>query len=618
MTSPVEVDPVPPDLATGLQVLARTVRARAGDGAAPLLLLAADLEVHAQALADLGEDPRPGTAVLVGAPSAAAGILADVRVRAGRVVAAGSPVHQVSAPDRAFAGALRVGAADLAAAARVADDLSALARRHGWAGDPLGYLVVGLVRTGVPVSTVSLDPWRWQRGGDGRLQAELDAMDPRAVAATRFARASKAEDGFVATFLSRPLSRLLTPTVLRLGLTPNQVTVASVVVGLGAAALFALGRPAALVVGAVLLQLSLVLDCVDGDVARYTRRFSPLGAWLDASTDRLKEFACYAGLAWGADAGRTGWVLAAAMITLQTARHTVDYTFTAVKDLREAEVVRAPLDQEDEPVRRGAGDVRAARALELSRRSSAARPAVTWLKKVLHLGIGERWLVISVLAAAQQPLAALAVLLVLGAGSLLYTSAGRTLRARSWPAEPVLDREREIVLAQLDGGPLVPLSGGGPVRGPAGRAGAVPVGAAGAAAGRGVPRGARADGRAGRCRSGRCGLRAAAGGGVAPLRRPLPGAQPAAAAVGAVPGARPGRRRAAAGGGGAGPAGELAPCGRGGGPVGARRLARHPLPGGRAGAGAPRGADHCRRADRRTDRRSRRCLTGRPSPSCAR
>ena len=106
----------------------------------------------------------------------------------------------------------------------------------------------------------------------------------------------------------------------------------------------------------MLLQLSLVLDCVDGDVARYTRRFSPLGAWLDASTDRLKEFACYAGLAWGADAGRTGWLLAAAMITLQTARHTVDYTFTAVKDLREAEVVTgARSTEQDEPARRGGG-----------------------------------------------------------------------------------------------------------------------------------------------------------------------------------------------------------------------------------------------------------------------
>ena len=454
MTAPVVVDPAPPDLATGLDALARAAGAARVAGR-PLLLVAADLQVHSEALADLAEDPRPATAALVsrsGAPPA-------LRVRAGRVVAAATPAHRVADPDTAFAGALRVAVPDLDTAEATAAELATTARRHGWAGDPLGYLLLGLVRTGVRVGTVSLDPWRWARDPADparSLQTELDAMDPRAVAATRFARATKAEDGFVATFLSRPLSRLLTPTVLRLGLTPNQVTVASVVVGLGAAALFAVGRPTALVAGALLLQLSLVLDCVDGDVARYTRRFSPLGAWLDASTDRLKEFACYAGLAWGADAGRTGWVLAAAMITLQTARHTVDYTFTAVKDLREAEVVRAPLDQEDEPVRRGAGDVRAARALELSRRSSAARPAVTWLKKVLHLGIGERWLVISVLAAAQQPLAALAVLLVLGAGSLVYTSAGRTLRARSWPAEPVLDREREIVLAQLDGGPLVP------------------------------------------------------------------------------------------------------------------------------------------------------------------
>jgi hypothetical protein len=468
VTAPVVVDPAPPDLATGLDALARAARAARAAGR-PLLLVADDLQIHAEALADLAEDPRPATAALVSRSGARPGL----RIRAGRVVAAATPAHRVADPDTSFAGALRLAVADLDAAEAAATELATAARRDGWAGDPLGYLLLGLVRTGVRVGTVSLDPWRWARDPADptrSLQAELDAMDPGAVAATRFARATKAEDGFVATFLSRPLSRLMTPTVLRLGLTPNQVTVASVVVGLGAAALFAVGRPAALVAGAVLLQLSLVLDCVDGDVARYTRRFSPLGAWLDASTDRLKEFACYAGLAWGADAGRTGWVLAAAMITLQTARHTVDYTFTAVKDLREAEVVGAPLDQQDEPVRRGAGDVRAARAIELSRRSSAARPAVTWLKKVLHLGIGERWLVISVLAAAQLPLAALVVLLVLGAGSLLYTSAGRTLRARSWPAEPVLDREREIVLAQVDGGPLVPATAAARVAGrPGGR-----------------------------------------------------------------------------------------------------------------------------------------------------
>ena len=43
---------------------------------------------------------------------------------------------------------------------------------------------------------------------------------------------------------------------------------------------------------------------------------------------------------------------------------------------------------------------------------------MTWLKKVLHLGIGERWLVISLLAAVGLPVGALVTLLVLGTGSL--------------------------------------------------------------------------------------------------------------------------------------------------------------------------------------------------------
>ena len=466
MTAPVVVDPAPPDLAAGLEALAAAVRSGTGG----LLLVAADLTVHREALADLAEDPRPGTAVLV---SRDAVVVRGLRVRAGSVVAAGTPAHRVADADTAFAGALRLADEDRVSAAGIAGALAGLARRDGWTGDPLEYLVLGLVRTGVRVGTVPLDPWPWSRGpagADAPVQADLDGMDDRAVHAVRLARASKSDDGFVATFLSRPLSRLLTPWALRLRLSPNQVTAVSVVIGLAAAALFAVGGPVALIAGALLLQLSLVVDCVDGDVARYTRLFSPLGAWLDASTDRLKEFACYAGLAWGAGAGRTGWVLAAAMIALQTTRHSVDYTFTAVKDLREAEVVRAPLDDGDDPGRRGVGDERAARAIELSRRSSAGRPVVTWLKKVLHLGIAERWLVISLLAAAGRPVGALGTLLVLGAGSLLYTAAGRTLRARSWPPEPVTDREREIVRAQLDRGPLLPEGIAAPIAGrPGGR-----------------------------------------------------------------------------------------------------------------------------------------------------
>ena len=437
-------------LATALGDLARELGARRG----PVLLVAADLVVHDAALDDLAEDPRPGTRVLV---STAPGAGPDLRVRAGRVTAAATPTHQVGAADASFVGAVRVGADDREGAARLAHDLAQLAGRHRWVGEPLGYLLLGLVRTGVPVGVITVDPWPWSRRGRpgaNETAARLAGMGPDEVHAARLARAGKADDGLVATFLSRPLSRPVTRLVLRVGGTPNQVTGLSVLVGLAAAAMFALGTAWSLVAGAVLLQLSLVLDCVDGDVARFQRSFSPVGAWLDASTDRLKEFACYGGLAWGASAGRTGWVLAAAMLSLQTARHAIDYTFTAVKELRESEVVLAPLDEPSDPARPEPPGA-ATRALEASRRSSAL-PGVVWAKKAVHFGIGERWLVLSVLAALGHPVGALAALLLLSALSLLYTSAGRVVRTLSWSPDPVAEREREIVARQADTAPLVP------------------------------------------------------------------------------------------------------------------------------------------------------------------
>ena len=59
-------------------------------------------------------------------------------------------------------------------------------------------------------------------------------------------------------------------------------------------------RPA-MIAGGVLLYLGFVLDCVDGQLARYTRRFDAFGGWLDTMADRGKEYVVYAGLAAGAD-----------------------------------------------------------------------------------------------------------------------------------------------------------------------------------------------------------------------------------------------------------------------------------------------------------------------------
>jgi hypothetical protein len=192
-------------------------------------------------------------------------------------------------------------------------------------------LVRGLGAAEVDVRPVPLRGYAWARvtgGADAGTAldavAAVDAVDERR---TRLREAARGGDGFYSTFVLRKLSWRLTGLAERAGLTPNQVTVASFLLGLAAAGFVAVGSRPWAVAGALVLQLCLVIDCVDGELARYRRRFSRFGAWLDATTDRVKEFAVIAALAvagYRAGGHRDLWWLAAAAIGLQTFRNLLD------------------------------------------------------------------------------------------------------------------------------------------------------------------------------------------------------------------------------------------------------------------------------------------------------
>ncbi|WP_432160019.1 CDP-alcohol phosphatidyltransferase family protein [Streptomyces sp. NRRL F-5630] len=96
--------------------------------------------------------------------------------------------------------------------------------------------------------------------------------------------------------LATPLVRL---TARYTRISPNQITWAALILGLGSAALFALGDWQWIVLGAVVYHLSFVLDCMDGKVARLTGRGSVFGAWLDYIFDRIRVAACAVALMWG-------------------------------------------------------------------------------------------------------------------------------------------------------------------------------------------------------------------------------------------------------------------------------------------------------------------------------
>jgi len=110
-------------------------------------------------------------------------------------------------------------------------------------------------------------------------------------------------DGVVAYFLGRPVSRLISRLIIATPVTPNQVTIASGLTALAGA--FALTQH--LILGAALYWFSFVLDCVDGELARLKYQGSRTGQWLDTIADDTATVAFSIGLSFLLLDGQATW-----------------------------------------------------------------------------------------------------------------------------------------------------------------------------------------------------------------------------------------------------------------------------------------------------------------------
>ena len=115
----------------------------------------------------------------------------------------------------------------------------------------------------------------------------LAPRDRPGAARWLFAGVASSADGLVDRHVNRRFSRYVTLAVIDHPVTPNQITAAALVMGLVAVGLFATGRYALAVAGAALLQLSAIVDCADGELARLKHLESRLGALLDIVADNV-------------------------------------------------------------------------------------------------------------------------------------------------------------------------------------------------------------------------------------------------------------------------------------------------------------------------------------------
>lgn len=264
-------------------------------------------------------------------------------------------------------------------------------------------------------------------------RAAVDAVDDEAV---RLRSAVKAQDGFFTTFFISPYSRYIARWCARRGLTPNQVTTASLLTALIAAGCAATGERGGYIAAGVLLLVSFVLDCTDGQLARYALKYSTMGAWLDATFDRAKEYAFYAGLALGAARdGDDVWALALGAMILMTCRHVVDFSFNEANAASTGATART--------------------SLAVSSRLDSLGWTV-WARRMIILPIGERWAMIAVLTAVTSPRIVFWALIAGCAFGACYTTAGRVLRSLTRKAERT-DRAARALADLADSGPLAAL-----------------------------------------------------------------------------------------------------------------------------------------------------------------
>jgi phosphatidylglycerophosphate synthase len=398
-------------------------------------------EPHLELLTDF---PRSATAALVGKQTD----FSDTLVRATQVVSASSSSHKPTEANRVFTGAIRLSKKQAPEITKALEQ--AIAKNAK--GNALDLLLVSLVRATIRVDAVELIGAAFARSQDKTVRAEVTrGLAKINIPMLRLKMANRANDGFFSVFFLRRVSKLLAWAAVKIGATPNQVTIASFAIGLYAALLFAQGDTWSLIIGAILLQVSIIVDCVDGELARYTRKFSELGAWLDAITDRVKEYAVFLGLAYGAfvQNGQNLWVLAAVLMAIQTFRHLSDYNFSQAVKARSAEEIPVPVDFMAD------WDGITAQLEEIDSDDEYAytkRRVRYWLGKIVIFPIGERWLAISVTAAVGGALFTFTALPLLALFSMVWVYRVRITKSlqmtKSRIKSPVIVRQFDLGWAQ--------------------------------------------------------------------------------------------------------------------------------------------------------------------------
>ena len=124
--------------------------------------------------------------------------------------------------------------------------------------------------------------------------AVTDARTAARAEQRLFRSLRKVQDGWTSRWLNRYISLFFSRWLVKTPLSPNQISVGILAIGMFGAYLASCGTYTTLAIGAILFQLQSVLDGCDGEVSRITYRGSKAGEWFDTIGDDLTNYSFFA------------------------------------------------------------------------------------------------------------------------------------------------------------------------------------------------------------------------------------------------------------------------------------------------------------------------------------
>jgi len=108
-------------------------------------------------------------------------------------------------------------------------------------------------------------------------------------------------DEWWSSFVTAPLAILLSYLVVDIKwLTPNKITLFSFITALVSVVFIIMGGLVNFIIAAILIQFSHILDCMDGQIARYRKLSSKSGSYFDKLTDQIQVILWFGAIGYAA------------------------------------------------------------------------------------------------------------------------------------------------------------------------------------------------------------------------------------------------------------------------------------------------------------------------------